>query len=177
MILNVTKFKAALRASGMKAEDLAGAVERPGLDALSAVRNWSHGDFRPRPTREDLRKIAAALNVDVNDIVRFDGRHAFARIAPRKVRLVSDMIRGCDIDTALNRLKFSKKRAAVFVRKTLDTAIAQAEEAEADLTRLVVAESRVDAGPVLKRFQPKDRGRAHPIAKRTSHIVIAVEEA
>jgi large subunit ribosomal protein L22 len=101
----------------------------------------------------------------------------YARISPRKVRLVADMIRGKSLDEALNLLTFSKKRAAVMVKKTLQAAVADAEEQDADVTALYVSESRVDEGPTIKRWRPKDRGRAHPINKRTSHIVVGVEES
>lgn len=104
-------------------------------------------------------------------------KYKYARISPRKVRLVADMIRGKSLDEALNLLTFSKRRAAVMVKKTLDAAVADAEQQDADITTLYVSESRVDAGPTLKRWQPKDRGRAHPINKRTSHIIIGVEES
>jgi large subunit ribosomal protein L22 len=106
----------------------------------------------------------------------FKASHRFARIAPRKARLVADMIRGKRIDEALTALDFSKKRGSVYIATVLKSAIANAEEKNADTARLVVSESRVDEGPTLDRFQPKDRGRAHPIKKRTSHIHIAVEE-
>ncbi|MEY3021559.1 MAG: ribosomal protein [Planctomycetota bacterium] len=106
----------------------------------------------------------------------YHASHRFARIAPRKARLVADMIRGKRIEEALTALDFSKKRGSVFISTVLKSAIANAEEKNADPTRLVVSESRVDEGPTLDRFQPKDRGRAHPIKKRTSHIHIAVEE-
>ena len=56
------------------------------------------------------------------------------------------------------------------------SAIANAEEKDADLGRLFICESRVDEGPVIKRFQPKDRGRAHPIHKRTSHLHLSLDE-
>jgi large subunit ribosomal protein L22 len=102
--------------------------------------------------------------------------HRFARIAPRKARLVADMIRGMPVDKAVTALNFSKKRAAWYFKSVLKSAIANAEENEADVAALVVSESRVDEGPSLKRFQPKDRGRAHPILKRTSHLHIAVDE-
>jgi large subunit ribosomal protein L22 len=102
--------------------------------------------------------------------------HRFARIAPRKARLVADLIRGKRIDQALTELEFSKKRAAWYFKAVLKSAIANAEEAEADLASLVVSESRVDEGPTIKRWQPKDRGRAHPIMKRTSHLHIVVDE-
>lgn len=177
MILNAQRFNAVMKAAGASPEDLAAAIRRPGINSVSALRNWSKGNYKPAPKREDIRALAAALRVGVSDIADFDGAHKWARISPRKVRLVSDLIRGRDIDTALTVLKFSKKRAAVFVRKALESAIASAEDNEADLSRLVVSESRVDEGPTMKRFQPKDRGRAHPIMKRSSHVRVAVAVA
>ena len=62
------------------------------------------------------------------------------------------------------------------VEKVLRAAMEDADEQEANVNRLFVMEARVDAGPTIKRFQPKDRGRAHPIMKRTSHIVVSVAE-
>jgi len=102
--------------------------------------------------------------------------HRFARIAPRKARLVADMIRGLPVDRAITALDFSKKRAAYYYRSVLKSAIANAEENDADLGALVVQESRVDEGPVIKRWRPKDRGRAHPILKRTSHLHVVLDE-
>ena len=102
--------------------------------------------------------------------------HRYARISPRKVKLMTDMIRGRNVQDALNVLKFSPNRAAVMVSKVLSSAIANADEAEAGVDRLVVSEARVDGGPTIKRFRPKDRGRAHSILKRTSHIVVGVEQ-
>ena len=102
--------------------------------------------------------------------------HRYARISPRKVRLVSSLIAGRPADEALDLLKFTRKRASVFVDKVLRTAMADADEQEADVRKLYVHVSRVDEGPTIKRFRPKDRGRAHPIMKRTSHIIISVDE-
>jgi large subunit ribosomal protein L22 len=102
--------------------------------------------------------------------------HRYARIAPRKARLVAALIRGRRVDDALIQLDLSKKRAAWFLKSVLKSAIANAEEGNADVASLYVSESRVDEGPTMKRFQPKDRGRAHSIMKRTSHLVIAVDE-
>jgi large subunit ribosomal protein L22 len=106
----------------------------------------------------------------------YNASHRFARIAPRKARLVADMIRGLPVDSAMAALDFSKRRGAAYYRSLLKSVIANAEEHEADVTSLYVAESRVDEGPTIKRWQPKDRGRAHPIRKRTSHLHIALEE-
>lgn len=102
--------------------------------------------------------------------------HRFARISARKARLVVDLIRGKKTEQASNLLTFSKKRAAVLVKKVLEAAVSNAELAEADRHNLVVAEAYVDEGPTMKRFQPKDRGRAHAILKRTCHIHLAVAE-
>jgi len=102
--------------------------------------------------------------------------HRYARIAPRKARLIADLIRGRDVTDALSQLEMSKRRGAAYYKQLLNSVIANAEEQSANVETLVISESRVDEGPTLKRFQPKDRGRAHPINKRTSHLHIAVEE-
>lgn len=104
----------------------------------------------------------------------FSNVHRGARISPKKVKPVVDLIRGKSIVEADTLLRLSKKRAAVFVRAALTAARASADQAEADVRRLVVTDARVDSGPTMKRFQPKDRGRAHKILKRTSHITVAV---
>jgi len=101
--------------------------------------------------------------------------HRGARISPTKVRPVLNMIRGKDVDEALTILQMCKQRAAVFIRSGLEAAIANADHQEADVRNLKVVDARVDSGPTIKRFQPKDRGRAHPIKKRTSHLTIGVE--
>jgi len=89
---------------------------------------------------------------------------------------VMNLIRGKRVDEALSILRLSKKRAAVYITGSLRAAVANADQAEADVRRLVVTDARVDQGPTLKRWQPKDRGRAHPIMKQTSHITVAVDQ-
>lgn len=111
------------------------------------------------------------------DIREWSAKHRFARIGPRKARLVVGLIRGRRCADAVEQLRFNHKRAAMFVRNVLKSAMVNADEQEADMRRLVVKEARVDAGPVQQRWKPKDRGRAHPIAKRTSHIVVVVGES
>jgi large subunit ribosomal protein L22 len=103
-------------------------------------------------------------------------KHRYARISARKVRLIVDMIRGRDVQDALNILKFTPNRAAGMISKVLTSAIASANEAEADVDELFVDQVFVDEGPVIKRWEPKDRGRAHPILKRTSHITVVVNQ-
>lgn len=103
--------------------------------------------------------------------------HRYARIAPRKARLVMDMIRGRKVDDAMSVLQFSKRRAAVMIAKVIKSAVANYNEqtVEQNNGELIISEARIDAGPVIKRFQPKDRGKAHNIMKRTSHLVISVK--
>jgi len=106
----------------------------------------------------------------------WQAKHRFARISARKARLVADLVRGQEVQEAMNILKFTPNRAAGMVSKVLQSAIANANEAEADVESLIVSEAFVDEGPTIKRWHPKDRGRAHPILKRTSHITVVVEE-
>ena len=106
----------------------------------------------------------------------FKATHKFARIAPRKARLILDLIRGRDVEDELALLKFSKKRAAVLVDKVVRSAVANAGEQEADTGALYVKEAWADPGPTMKRFMPKDRGKAYNIMKRTSHLVVTLDE-
>jgi len=103
-------------------------------------------------------------------------KHRYARIAPRKARLIADMIRGRKVDDALTILNFAEQRASGMIAKVMQSAAANASEQQADTRRLVVTKCYVDPGPVMKRFQPKDRGKAYSIMKRTSHIVVEVDE-
>lgn len=101
--------------------------------------------------------------------------HRGARISPTKVRPVTNLIRGKPVDEALAILQVCKKRGAVLIRKALIAAMANADQAEVDQRQLIVTDARADSGPTMKRWQPKDRGRANPIHKRTSHISVAVD--
>jgi large subunit ribosomal protein L22 len=160
-------------------EQLAQAIERTGLSgdrALSAIDNWMKGRDHPRCKATDIAKLAAAVGAAPKDIARFVSEVRHHRGSPRKAKLLVDLVRGKSVDEALNLLTFTTKRAAVNVKKALNAAIADAERAEADVTALYIVESRVDDGGMIKRFQPKDRGRAHPIEKRLSHITIGLEE-
>lgn len=100
----------------------------------------------------------------------------YIRIAPRKVRQVVDLIRGKQIDEALNVLRFCPKAAAEKVTKVLNSAKANAEM-NAGLTGILyISDVHVDEGPTLKRFRPRAMGRASRINKRTSHITVIVKE-
>jgi len=98
-------------------------------------------------------------------------------IAPRKVRLVIDSIRGKETNYALEILAFVQKRAGKAVADLLKSAIANAEHNfNLDKNNLYIKEIRADGGPVLKRWQPRAFGRAFPILKRTTHVSLILEE-
>ncbi len=99
------------------------------------------------------------------------------RIAPRKVRLVVDLIRGKKIGEAIAILRLTPKAASPVVEKVLKSAVANAEHNhEMDVENLFISEVFVDEGPTMKRFRPRAQGRASAINKRTSHITVVVSE-
>ena len=107
----------------------------------------------------------------------FNASHRYARISPRKARLIMDLVRGRDVDDAISMLRFAKQRASGMVEKVIRSAVANANERDvAPRGTLFVAKAWVDPGPVIKRFQPKDRGKAYSIKKRTSHLVVTLDE-
>jgi len=98
------------------------------------------------------------------------------RIAPRKVRLVADLIRGKHVEEALNILQFTQKGSSRPLAKLVKSAVANADQkGGVNIDNLYVGECLVDGGPVLKRFMPRAMGRATPILKRTSHITVGLE--
>ena len=100
-----------------------------------------------------------------------------APISAQKARLVADLVRGMPVGRALNTLSFSNKKAAHFVKKVLESAIANAEHNEgADVDELKVSTIFVDEGITLKRIMPRAKGRADRISKRTCHITVKVAE-
>lgn len=99
----------------------------------------------------------------------------YLRIAPRKVRLLIDLIRGLSVEEAKAQLRYSKKDAAGAVLKLLNSAVANAlNNYNAKEETLVVKEAYVDGGPILKRWRPRAFGRASAIKKRTSHVTIVL---
>ncbi len=101
----------------------------------------------------------------------------FERIAPRKVKIVLDLIRNKPAEEAMAILKFTPKAACEPVAKLLKSAMANAENNyDMDVTRLYVAECSVSQGPTLKRIRPRAHGRAFRINKKTSHINLVLKE-
>ena len=101
----------------------------------------------------------------------------FARISSRKVKIVADLIRGKDVDEALEIVKFTPKASSEVIEKLLKSAIANAENNhEMKHENLYVAEIFANQGPTLKRIRPAAKGSAVRIRKRTSHITIVLKE-
>jgi|SRR3989344_6088368 len=100
------------------------------------------------------------------------------RQAPRKVRVVANLVRGKKVPAALSILSFMPKRAAGPLRKVIESALANAGLAgTSGREQYLITEIRVDAGAILKRSMPRSRGRASRINKRTSHVTVVVDTA
>jgi large subunit ribosomal protein L22 len=116
-----------------------------------------------------------------NAVPQFRASHRYAKTTARKARLVADLIRGLPVNAALRALDRSDKLAAVLLGRVVRSAVANAEQdGNVDPNRLVVAEARVDEGPLLGgfvRWKAGSRGRSMPIRKRTAHIHVALAAA
>ena len=101
----------------------------------------------------------------------------YARMAPRKIRLVVDTVRGKDVNEAVRILSFLNKKAAPIIKKLLKSAIANAQQNKTvDVDNLFIKHISVDQGPTLKRYMPRAMGRASEIKKKTSHVNLVLEE-
>ena len=99
----------------------------------------------------------------------------YVRISPRKARYAADLIRGLSVDNATSQLLYSKLRGGRLLKKTLDSAVANAEtQLDARRESLKIFEVRVDPGPILRRAKPRSRGSSVPVNKRTSHFTIVL---
>ena len=122
--------------------------------------------------REKAEKRRAA-----RDAADPSARLRYLRIAPRKVRLVVDLIRGRAVEEALNILTFNEKRASDPVAKLLKSAVANADsKGDVDIDKLYVKTIHVDEGPTWRRWLPRAMGRATRIRKRTSHVTLILGE-
>jgi len=102
--------------------------------------------------------------------------HRFARISPRKVRALADLVRGKLADEALDILRFQPHRGARMLEKVIKSALGNAEHQQAaGVDDLVVIDARVDGGPMFKRIRPRARGMAFGIKRRMSHIRVSLD--
>lgn len=146
--------------------------------ALAMINNWERGLLKPSPANADIDRLATSLGVERQDLIVWSAVHKYAPMAPRKVRLVTQLIQGRFAQEALDILEFANKRAAVIVKKVLKSAIANADEQEADVNRLYVFSARVDEAGIrtgTKRWRPSDRGRSMPVSRFASHIRIFLD--
>ena len=106
----------------------------------------------------------------------YKATHRLARINPRKVRPLANLIRGRRVDDALAVLRFQPHRGARLLEKVLKSALGNAEDQRApNMAGLKVVDARIDGGPFFKRVRPRARGMAHIISKQFSHIHVEVE--
>jgi large subunit ribosomal protein L22 len=181
-MLSTDKFNELCRERQMSVDELADHLARGGFDrqkAVVAVKNWQKGLFKPKPSAEDIRRLATALSAEENDLVGWCSSYRYAPISARKARLVAQLITGRSVQDAMDVLKFTKKRAATMIDKVLRSAVADADERQADMENLYVSSARVDDAGIrvgTKRWIPKDRGRAHPIRKKACHIYVTVTQ-
>ena len=99
----------------------------------------------------------------------------YVRISPRKARRAAGMVRGMDVISAILQLKYDKTKGARLIKKTLDSAIANAEtQLDVERENLSIFEIRVDEGPTMKRAKSRCRGGRSPIMKRMSHLTVIV---
>jgi large subunit ribosomal protein L22 len=182
-MLSADKLKELCERQRADVENLAGRIVRGGLGekkAIAAVKNWQKGLFKPRPRMEDIRHLATALGVEANDLSDWRCSYRFAPLSARKARLVTQLIAGRSVQDAMDILKFTRKRSAAMIDKVLRSAVADADEQQADVDGLYVSEARVDDAGIrigTKRWIPKDRGRAHRISKKACHIHVTVTQA
>ncbi|MFN0206425.1 MAG: 50S ribosomal protein L22 [Planctomycetota bacterium] len=110
----------------------------------------------------------------------FQAHHNFARISARKARYVADLVRGRDVNAALDILTFTHRRGSAFLTRLLKSAISNAtQDGQVNANRLFVSKLWIDGGPLIQggfRYNPGPMGRALPIRKRTSHIHIVLAE-
>jgi large subunit ribosomal protein L22 len=181
-MLSADKLKKFCQQRRIGVEQLAGQLVRGGLDrqqAAAAVQNWQKGLFKPIPCKEDIRGLATALSAEENELIEWCSSYRFAPISARKAQLVTQLIAGRNVQDAIDILKFTRKRAARLIEKVLKSAIADADEQQADVDNLYVSCTRVDDAGIrigTKRWIAKDRGRAHPIRQKACHIYVTVTE-
>src|SRR5215213_8752143 len=108
----------------------------------------------------------------------YRAKHRFADVAPRKMRPLAQLVRGKNVDEALEQLRFYPNRGARLIEAVLKSAIGNAEDQGCrNLDDLVVTECRIDGGPMFKRIQPRARGTAFGIKRRLAHIVVTLTDA
>ena len=181
-MLNKDKLKQLRSEQKVSVGQLAEQLVRGSLNrkkAVAAVNNWQKGLFKPKPRKDDIRRLATVLSVEENELSEWRSSCRYAPFSAQKARLVTQLIAGRSVQNAMDILKFTRKRAAPMVEKVLKSAIANADEQQAEVDNLYVSSARVDGAGVrlgTKRWIAKDRGRAHAIRKTACHIYVTVTQ-
>jgi large subunit ribosomal protein L22 len=109
--------------------------------------------------------------------MQYTAKHRYADVGPRKIRLFADLIRGKNVDEALQLLRFYHNRGAKLLMAVVQSAYGNAADQEnPDPDGLIVSECRVDGAPMFKRIQPRARGTAFQIKRRMSHIIVTLAD-
>lgn len=155
-------------------------VETSGPVAVVNVHSVKPDSFERRRTADLVPALEKALrrNVTVDVTPEAGAVHKYVRVSPTKARRVMDVIRGKYVDEALAILKFVPNRAARYIEKLVKSAAANAYEGwGAETHELKISLIIADAGPTMKRIQPRAMGRAYRILKRSAHLTVAVRAA
>src|SRR5262245_9084343 len=109
--------------------------------------------------------------------MQYTARHRYADVGPRKIRQFADLIRGKNVDEALQLLRFYHNRGAKLLMAVVQSAYGNADDQEnSDPDALIISECRVDGAPMFKRIQPRARGTAFQIKRRMSHIIVTLSD-
>jgi large subunit ribosomal protein L22 len=109
--------------------------------------------------------------------MQYQAKHRYADTGPRKIRQFADLIRGRNVDEALELLRFYHNRGAKLLEAVVKSALGNADDRECpDMDALYVSEARVDGAPMFKRIQPRARGTAFQIKRRMSHIIVTLSD-
>lgn len=181
-MLSADKLRTICDENKITVEQLAEYLVSGGRDkkeAIAAVRNWKKGLMSPLPRKADIENIAAGVGLEVNQISEWKSSYRYAPGSARKAGLIRALIVGRGVQDALDILKFTRKRAAAMVYKVLKSAVADADEQQADVESLYVSDVRIDDAGIrvgTKRFIEKDRGRANRILQKACHITVTITQ-
>ena len=173
-----TAAKATSKTADAKASK-ASTAKKPAAKKAPAKKAPAKPEAKPKAEKTAATKTAAgskrATKKEAPERPVVNARARFVRVAPRKARLVADLVRGLPLEDALPLLRFSTRSAAQDIRKLIESAAANAENNH-DLVAddLLIKDIHVDEGPTLRRYRPRALGRATRINKRTSHIAVAL---
>lgn len=155
-------------------------IQASGQVAVVTVHTVKPDTFQKRRGADLVPELERALGRSVTvDVTPEAGAvHKYVRVSPTKARRIMDEVRGKYVDEALAQLRFTPNRAARYVAKLVKSAAANAYEGwGADPAELKISWITADAGPTMKRIQPRAMGRAYRIIKRTAHLSVAVQAA